>query len=59
MNKEQFYEVITEQAVEISRVRKKCSAFAVAIARFEGVVTGMERERKRLIEKIIALGGEV
>ena len=59
MKKEQFYEVITEQAVEISRLRKKCSEYSRSVETLQGVIEGYDRQVKRLIEKIIALGGEV
>jgi len=56
-SKEQFYEVITEQAVEISRLRKKCSDYDRDVKRLEGVTVGYERECKRLRETIVSLGG--
>lgn len=58
-NPQEWYEVVADLARDQLRLRKKCSDYNVAIVRFEGVITGMERERKRLIEKILALGGEV
>lgn len=59
VNDTNWHEVVADQAMEILRLRKKCSEYARAIARFEGVVTDMERERKNLVEKIQKLGGLV
>jgi len=58
-NSQEWHEVVADLAADQLRLRKKCSAYDRQMKRLEGTIIGMDRERKRLIEKILSLGGSV
>jgi len=58
-NPQEWHEVVADLAADQLRLRKKCSKYDREITQLEGIIAGMTRERKRLVEKILGLGGSV